>query len=97
MKDWHGTKLFQPDWSDSSHSIAFSAELKNSDEFVHVIVNAYWEPLAFELPKSVRSWRRWIDTSLNSPHDIALWEDAPPITGGKYIASARSVVVLHTC
>jgi len=97
MKDWHGTKLFQPDWSDSSHSIAFSAELKNSDELVHVIVNAYWEPLAFELPKSVRPWRRWIDTSLKSSHDIVLWEDAPPITGDKYIASARSVVVLHTC
>jgi hypothetical protein len=43
----------------------------------HLIFNAYWGPLEFELPIQMRAvghpWRRWIDTSLESPHDIQDW------------------------
>lgn len=95
MKAWHGTKLFQPDWSGSSHSIACTAQLP-TDEFIHVILNAYWEPLEFELPECVRCWRRWIDTSLDTPNDIVLWEAAPLTAESRYVANPRSVVVLHT-
>ena len=64
----------------------------------YLILNAYWEPLDFELP-SVNSgdrdsWRRWIDTSLDSPHDIVPWQTAPSVPGHTYRAEARSVVVL---
>ena len=40
---------------------------------VYLILNAYWEPLDFELPgvPGGGAWRRWIDTSLKSPQDIA--------------------------
>src|SRR5262249_25669513 len=48
---WHGIRLGQPDWSDSSHSIAFTVEVEREHLFFHVIVNAYWEPLDFELPR----------------------------------------------
>jgi pullulanase/glycogen debranching enzyme len=65
---------------------------------LHVIFNAYWEELEFELsPVSDggRSpWRRWIDTYLDSPHDIVEWEHAPSIPGHRYRARPRSVVVL---
>ena len=49
----------------------------------HLILNAYWEPLTFQLPSlaSNNSWRRWIDTSLVAPDDIVPWEKAPPISG----------------
>ena len=47
---WHGVKLNQPDWSSDSHSLAISAELKNEGLLMHVILNAYWEALDFELP-----------------------------------------------
>ena len=64
----------------------------------HVILNAYWEPLEFELPSSDRGidgpWRRWIDTFLESPHDIVEWERAPVVSGRRYRAEPRSVVVL---
>ena len=96
-KAWHGVKLGQPDWSASSHSLAFSAEARNEKLFVYLILNAYWEPLDFELPLAGNgndSWRRWIDTSLDSPHDIVDWQTAPPIPGRSYRAGARSVVVL---
>jgi glycogen operon protein len=97
-KAWHGVKLDQPDWSDHSHSLAFAAELRQEGLSVYLILNAYWEPLPFELPPvgdgGAGAWRRWIDTSLASPHDIVPWRTAPSLSGHIYRAAARSVVVL---
>jgi glycogen operon protein len=85
-------------WSESSHSLALSVEAPKEKLLFHLILNAYWEPLDFELPQagdqSQDSWRRWIDTSLDSSHDIVEWEWALPIPGRSYRAGARSVVVL---
>ncbi|HQR28296.1 MAG TPA: glycogen debranching protein GlgX [Nocardioides sp.] len=96
-KAWHGVRLNQPDWGDDSHSLALTAELESEDMVMHLILNAYWEPLDFELPVlSGRSWRRWIDTGLASPDDIVPWQLAPAYDGPTYPAIARSVVVLFT-
>jgi len=93
---WHGVKLDEPDWRHSSHSVAFTATLERTR--YHVILNAYWEPLEFELPSVTNGardpWRRWIDTFLDSPHDIVDWEGAPLVVGPTYRAASRSVVVL---
>jgi len=95
---WHGVKLQQPDWGDSSHSLALTAEVRRSRLVVHMILNAYREPLDFELPSlgdaARNPWRRWIDTSLDSPDDIVQWQTAPPVPGYRYRAEARTVVVL---
>jgi isoamylase len=96
---WHGVKLYEPDWSDSSHSIAFTSTHAGRRMAFHAILNAYWEPLDFELPPVVVGrahdrWRRWIDTFLDSPHDIVDWKDAPSVGGSMYRAEPRSVVVL---
>jgi glycogen operon protein len=95
---WHGVKLFQPDWSEGSHSLVLGAELREERLSFHFIFNAYWEPLDFELPKLDPgcSWRRWIDTSLDSPEDIVPWESAPAVSGNTYRAGDRSVVMLFT-
>jgi isoamylase len=97
-KTWHGVRLHQPDWSDSSRSIAFTAELRGERMLIHLILNAYWDPLDFELPGSVggrqTTWRRWIDTSLDSPNDITDWREAPPISGPNYHVESRTVVML---
>jgi isoamylase len=97
-KAWHGVKLNQPDWRECSHTLAFSMELKREKMVLHAILNAYWEPLDFELPSvnesSENPWRRWIDTALDSPHDIVHWRTAPSIPGSSYRAEARSVVML---
>ena len=37
---WHGVKLDQPDWGDSSHSFACGVELPNEQLRFHMIVNA---------------------------------------------------------
>jgi glycogen operon protein len=94
---WHGAKLGQPDWSVGSHSLAFTAQAPNEKRLFHVIMNAYWEPLDFELPPAAINhdpWRRWIDTSLNSPQDIVEWQTAPLVTARTYRVEPRSVVVL---
>src|SRR5262249_3309473 len=97
-KAWHGVKLHQPDWGDNSHSGAFGVELRREGLLFHHIMNAYWEPLDFELPRLTDGqpgpWRRWIDTGLDSPHDIVPWQTAPAVPGDTYRAEARSVVLL---
>lgn len=97
-KTWHGVKRNQPDWSDDSHSLAFCAEIPKQNLFIHLILNAYWEPLDFELPlvdrDSREGWRRWIDTTLDSPQDIVEWQTALPVRAETYRAGPRSVVVM---
>jgi isoamylase len=95
-KTWHGVRLCAPDWGENSHSIAVTAELRNEKLLVHLILNAYWESLDFELPPVVGSWRRWIDTSLDAPQDIVEWQKALPLPGNTYLAGPRSVVVLRS-
>lgn len=94
-KAWHGVKLNQPDWSDASYSLAFGGDLLHEGLAFHMILNAWHQPLEFELPtlESGR-WRRWIDTALDSPHDICPWEQAPEVPGNSYRVADRSVVML---
>ena len=93
---WHGVKLGQPDWGLSSHALAFGAELPQRGLRLHLILNAYWETLDFELPQAGPGapWRRWIDTALDSPHDIVGWQGAPAVEGPAYHAGPRSVAAL---
>jgi glycogen operon protein len=91
---WHGVRLHEPDWGYGSHSVAFTTRFPNESGFFHIILNAYWEPLEFELPPAAAGWQRWIDTFLDSPHDIVDWERAPLVSGDMYRAEPRSMVVL---
>ncbi len=93
--EWHGTKLGKPDWSEGSHSIALAAEIRRERMLMHFILNAYWEPLDFELPPtSGGPWKRWIDTALTPPQDIVPWQDAPVVSAGTYRAEPRSLAIL---
>jgi glycogen operon protein len=94
---WHGVKPNQPDWSPTSHSIAIGGEFTNEAVSAHIILNAYWEPLDFELPTlngSRERWRLWIDTALDPPHEICEWNAEPVVPEGTYRVGPRSVVVL---
>ncbi|MEM8668863.1 MAG: glycogen debranching protein GlgX [Planctomycetota bacterium] len=93
---WHGTKLETPDWGGNSHSVAFTVE--TFERWSHLIFNAYWEPIEFELPKlpsKFHSWLRVIDTDRPSPEDIG--SESP--VGNEtqtYLVQPRSSVVLLT-
>ena len=97
-KTWHGVKVGQADWSPSSHSLALSAELPKEKLMFYIAFNSYWEDLEFELPLLEQGtsspWRRWLDTSLDSPDDIVEWSTARPVEGSAYLLASRSVVVL---
>jgi isoamylase len=98
--DWHGVELGRPDWSDSSHSLALTVRPRQRQIplWLHVMFNAYWEALDFELPlapgAALASWRRWIDTSLESPEDILDAAAAPSVPGTTYRVPPRSIVAL---
>jgi isoamylase len=85
--DWHGVRLGRPDWSDSSHSLALTVRPRQRQIplWLHVMFNAYWEALDFELPlapgAAVAGWQRWIDTSLESPEDVVALLPRPEQTG----------------
>jgi len=95
-KTWSGVKIGQPDWSDYSHSLAITLKAPRNHLLFHAIMNAYWEPLDFELPALRRgdAWWRWIDTSLDSPDDISPWGTMARVSGRTYRAGSRSQVVL---
>ena len=94
--EWHGVALNHPDWSDHSHSIAFTLRSWRARILLHGMLNAYWEPLTFELPpvSAEQGWRRWIDTALEAPDDICPWESAPVVRQPTYEVQPRSVVLL---
>ncbi len=96
--DWHGVALNRPDWSDDSHSIAFTMRSLRARFLLHGMINAYWEPLTFELPpvpgESRQRWRRCIDTALGSPDDICSWEKAPLVAEPCYVLQPRSAVLV---
>jgi isoamylase len=60
--------------------------------------NAYWEALDFDLPPApaaaVSGWRRWVDTSRESPEDIMDATAAPSVPGTQYRVKPRSVAAL---
>lgn len=95
-KAWHGVKLNQPDWSDSSRSVALHSEFRREGMQFHLILNSYWEPLTFELPvlEGNTPWRRWIDTGLASPGDIVPWQEMAAVAGQTYRVESRSVAIL---
>ena len=95
---WHGVKLHSPDWGHESHTLAATTRVIGDRQvLLHLIINAYWELLEFEIPPSGdahAAWRRIIDTSLDSPDDVCAWPYAPTVQSSTYVVQPRSVVLL---
>ncbi|HVQ12927.1 MAG TPA: glycogen debranching protein GlgX [Vicinamibacterales bacterium] len=96
--EWHGVTLNRPDWSHQSHSLAFTLESVGGRFLLHGMLNAYWQPLAFEIPpvpgERPHAWRRCLDTALASPDDIQAADTAAPIATTTYLVQPRSIVLL---
>ena len=72
--DWHGVRLFAPDWSHESRALALHVHgrVNGRPDHVYVIANSHWEGHAFELPRIAGGhWVVSIDTGRPTPHDIA--------------------------
>jgi glycogen operon protein len=82
---WHGVRAWHPDWSDTSHSLAFLLCGKHAargglppDNYLYVVINMYWESLMFDLPElpsrehvweERMKWHIFINTGANAPED----------------------------
>ncbi len=100
---WHGVEPFNPDFSPSSCTVAFSLNGnltgREPDRDFYVACNAWREPISFRVapPPSGRPWRRVIDTALLSPFDILGLDEGPPVAARTpYVVQAHSMVVLIT-
>jgi glycogen operon protein len=93
----HGVRLGAPDTSVDSHSLAVTASSLSGDLLMHFALNAYWEPLDFDLPApppGAVGWRRIIDSARPSPADLVDYRDAEPVGGATHRVEPRSVTVL---
>jgi isoamylase len=94
--EWSGSTLGEPDLSVSSRSVALTIHAGSGA--LHLIFNAYWDPIEFELPAldaTLDGWRRIVDTSQPAPDDMAsTFMEARLISTPIYRAEGRSVVVL---
>jgi glycogen operon protein len=92
---WYGVGP-HVDLSFNSHSVAYCLHgASQGDCDLYVMINAYHEPLDFEIQECpAGGWRRAIDTGLESPFDIADPGEEPPVPSLKYRVQPRAVVVL---
>ena len=94
---WHGVKLHQPDWSWHSQSIAVELQFEGEDSDLFFVFNAFEGDLRYDLPPVTpgKRWHRFVDTSLDSPLDIA--EEGREVLlndQGSYRVAERSLVGL---
>ena len=100
---FHGTRLWQPDWSHEGRQLAVllcgrhARESAEPDDMIYIIMNTYWETAWFDLPPlpSRNSWRVAVNTSVDPPDDhFPLGEEPQLPDQNNIMVGARSVVVL---
>jgi glycogen operon protein len=92
---WHGVGA-ATDTSADSRTLAYCLlGASQGDDDLYVMINAWQEPLAFEIQEGTPGeWRRVIDTARESPDDVREAGDEAPVPSRAYVVSPRSVVVL---
>jgi glycogen operon protein len=99
---WHGFRPNRPNFSAQSRAIAFALDGRQTgrepDRDIYVAINGGRMPVEFIIPPSPSGamWRRVVDTSLASPHDIVAEEEGPVIPFGaayKMLAFALAVLI----
>jgi glycogen operon protein len=100
---WHGAKAWMPNWGVDSRCFAYMLCGKHArggtetDDYIYIFANAYWEDVDVELPHAPdeMEWYQFVNTGLDSPHDIFEPGQEQPLSDQKNIrAKTRSVIVL---
>jgi glycogen operon protein len=93
---WHGTRLFSPGFADpDARALACTIAGFGGAPDLHVMMNMYWQPLDFEVPRSAgRAWRVAIDTFQPSPDDLPDEAARVPVGERVFAMQGRSIVVL---
>ncbi len=92
---WYGVGR-HTDLSYDSRSLAFALHgASHQDIDIYVMINAYWEALTFQIQEGeTDTWRRSVDTSLESPFDFLEPGNESPLQSLHYRVPGRAVVVL---
>jgi len=96
---WHGVGP-EADLGPTSRTIAFHLDATKyggpcNDRDLYVMINAYHQPLIFEIAAGAPGeWSRILDTSLPSPNDILGPGHSAPVDGLSYTVAPHSVVAL---
>jgi len=92
---WHGIELNKPDWSENSQSLAFTLFHPKAGEAVHVVVNAFWKSLKFQIPEiKGKTWYKIVDTAAEAPNDFCEIGKGKIINKSLLTVSDRSIMVL---
>lgn len=99
---FHGVKMFAPDFSETSRSLAFlicGAHMPTREPDIYVAMNMHWDALAFEVPPcgECERWKVVVNTSMPFPEDFLEPEHAAPLQGNQIVVGGRSIMVLVTC
>jgi isoamylase len=100
---WHGTRAWQPDWSNGSRMVAFLLCGKHAqrggahDNYIYVALNTHWDALSCQLPglPDDLSWHVAINTSALGTEDS--WElgQEPRLEDqANFLLGGRSVAIL---
>ncbi|MBL8020077.1 MAG: glycogen debranching protein GlgX [Leptospirales bacterium] len=95
---WSGVRLWEPDFTHDSHTLAYRLQEPGSAEQLFVILNCYSENLPFELPDCGPgfAWFKVIDTSQPSGLDCILDRERGQYHSRSFLAQARSSAVFVT-
>jgi glycogen operon protein len=91
-REWHGVTLRQPDWASWSHCLAWSLQDPARGALIWCGLNAYHEPMVFEIPACSTGWRLAINTSLAADHDLP--EKPEPFYTASAALESRSLMLL---
>jgi glycogen operon protein len=91
-----GPKGGPPDSSPEARSLGLHLRGGGGHDDIFIAAHAHWEPATFALPRlrAGRTWRRFLDTSLEPPADVLdPGEEAPLAKQGAYELKPRSLAV----
>ncbi len=92
---WYGVNS-EVDRAEHSHTLAYCLHgISQDDRDIYVMINAYWQDRVFTIQEGASAeWRRVVDTSLESPDDIAEPGNEEALQSLRYKVKARSIVIL---
>ncbi|MGD1804864.1 glycogen debranching protein GlgX [Dapis sp. BLCC M126] len=100
---WHGTQVWNADWSSHSRTIAFmlcgkhAKEATEKDNDIYVAMNMHWESIWFDIPSlsDGKKWYVFANTACSSPEDAWVPGTEPVLDNQQgLLLGDRSVVIL---
>lgn len=94
--DWHGYKLFQPNWDQNNHFIAYTLKDRVHGNDLYIAFNSDHDPVTIEFPKNTQNkcWHWIVNTANSSPQDFFDNGMEPPISKATYVMSPYSALML---